>query len=193
MKINNQDIGIGILASEKSRRMNVNKALLKIGDQSFIERLCQEFANFGQIYISAQNKETYKDLNYEVIEDAHSGVGPMEGIYQILKATKHEYNFICSVDMPFLKKEVLENLQEQIEGNYDCYVFKDEFRAHPTCAVYSKNLDLLIENLIKNEKYCLLEIFDNSKTKYIDYNTCGLDKKFILNINTNEDYEKLCK
>lgn len=193
MKTSNQDIGIGILASEKSRRMNVNKALLKIGDQSFIERLCQEFGMFGQIYISAQNKDTYKNLNYDILEDEHIGVGPMEGIYQILFATKHKYNFICSVDMPFLKKDVLETLQYQINGAYDCYVFKDEFRAHPTCAVYSKNLISLIKNLIDDQKYCLLEIFDNSKTKYIDYNTCGLDKKFILNINTNDDYEKLCK
>lgn len=192
MQISKQNIGIGILASEKSRRMNTNKAFLKIEGVSFIEKICKELEDFGKIYISAGNKDPYKDLGYAVVEDEHNGVGPMEGIYQILKESKYEYNFICSVDMPHLKSELPEYLISQIDEDNDCYVFEDDKRAHPTCAIYSKNLVLLIEKLINEKKYCLLEIFDNSKTKYIPYPEEILDKKTLVNINTKQDYDNLC-
>ena len=192
VQISKENIGIGILASEKSRRMDKNKAFLQIEGLSFIEHTCKEFDSFGQIYISANNKDSYKDLGFTVVQDEHHGVGPMEGIYQILKESKYEYNFICSVDMPFLKCEFLEYLISKIDEENDCYVFEDEKRTHPTCAVYSKSLISLIEKLINEKKYCLLEIFDQSNTKYIPYPEGQLDKKMLVNINTQQDYESLC-
>ena len=192
MQISNENIGIGILASEKSRRMNTNKAFLQIEGSSFIEHACKEFDSFGQIFISANSKDSYKDLGFTVVEDEHHGVGPMEGIYQILKKSKYEYNFICSVDMPFLKHELLENLISKIDQDNDCYVYEDKKRVHPTCAIYSKSLVPLIEKLINEEKYCLLEIFDQSNTKYIQFPNGQLDKKMLININTQQDYDRLC-
>lgn len=192
MQISNKDIGIGILASEKSRRMNVNKAFLKIKNETFIERLTDEFKHFGNIYISANYKDTYKELPYTILEDKHHGVGPMEGIFQILNSSKYDLNFICSVDMPFLKSELLEYLISAIDDKHQCYVLKDEIRLHPTCAIYSKSLIPIINELISNNKYCLLEIFSNSKTKYIQFPNSIIDKKTITNINTQEEYNNLC-
>lgn len=188
-----ESLAVAILTSEKSRRMNTNKAFLKIGNQTFLSNLCNQLKNFKNIYISAQNKDFYSDYGHKVIFDEHFNVGPMEGIYQIIKNSSCYYNFVCSVDMPFLKEELVVYLASQISKEYDCFVFTDEYRVHPTCAIYTKTLLPLIEGLISEKKYCLLEIFDKSKTKYIDFPNDKLNKKMITNINTKKDYNKFCK
>ncbi|MDO5328972.1 MAG: molybdenum cofactor guanylyltransferase [Coriobacteriia bacterium] len=179
------EIGIGVLSSSKSRRMNINKANLKIGNETFLNHICKKFESFSEITIATNDRS----ITANAVYDEHEGVGPMEGIYQILKSTNKKYCFICSVDMPFINQDLVYYLVEKIDNEHECYIFKDEERVHPTCGIYSKNIVPVLKDLIDNKKYCLLEIYERCKTKYIDYN---LDKKMLININTNEDYEKLC-
>lgn len=187
------NLGVGILASEKSRRMQANKALLKFGNKTFLEHLCDELRTVGDIIIAAGQVGSYKDMPYKIVYDAHHGVGPMEGIYQILKHSKHKYNFVCSVDMPYFKKELAFYLSKFVDGKHASYIFRDEKRVHPTCAIYSTELTPLLEQLIDDKQYCLLEIYKNSKTKYVDFPYDKFDKEIITNINTLEDYNKLVK
>lgn len=187
------EVSVGILAAEKSRRMNVNKALLKLGDKTFIEHLFNEFSQFDDVIISARVPGSYLNISKNVVYDSVLGVGPMEGILQILKSSKNKYSFVCSVDMPFLGKSLLEYLWTFVDGNFDCYVFKDDKRCHPTLAIYSKDLIDEISNLIKEKKFCLLEIYERSRVKYVEFPTENFDKKIISNINTMEDYNNLCQ
>lgn len=186
-------VSVGILANEKSRRMKGNKALLKLGNETFIEHLLNEFSQFSDIIISASIQGSYTNLSKNVVYDNVLGAGPMEGILQILKASKNKYSFVCSVDMPFLDKSLLDYLWTFVDGNYDCYVFKDDKRCHPTLAIYSKDLIEVISNLITEKKYCLLEIYERSRAKFIEFPKENFDQKIISNINTMEDYNNLCQ
>ena len=122
--ISNNEISIGILASNKSRRMDFNKANLKIGDKTFLEHIQNVFSKYPEITIATNDRNITTDAVY----DEHDGVGPMEGIYQILKNTNKKFAFICSVDMPFIKTEIVDYLCSKIDNEHDCFIYKDDKR-----------------------------------------------------------------
>lgn len=187
----NIKLTVGILANEHSRRTSQNKALFKIGNQTFIEKLCDEFCVFDELLISATSKSSYANLPYTVVQDEHNEIGPIEGIRQILQNAKNEYVFICAADMPFLSKEIAMYLSAYISSDFDCYLFKDEDCVHTMCGIYSKRMLDVIDELVKQKKYCLLEIYDRIRTKYINYDNTKFNRKLLRNVNTKADYQKL--
>ncbi|MCR5775632.1 MAG: molybdopterin-guanine dinucleotide biosynthesis protein B [Lachnospiraceae bacterium] len=186
-------VSVGILAGGESSRMGQDKALLRIGSERIIEKISKELSGFSEIMISACQKGAYEGLGYPVVYDDHRRIGPMEGIRQVLTAAREEYAFICAADMPFIKKELVEYISGYISSDYDCYVIADEDHIQPLCAVYSKNVLPVIEELISEGRYRLREIFARVRTKYISLEYTRFEKKTVRNINTREDYNEIRK
>lgn len=184
-------LSVGVLAGGKSTRMGQDKALLQIESRRFIERICEELGGFSQVLISAAEKGKYEDLGREVVYDEHLGIGPLEGIYQVLSTAKEEYVFICAADMPFLKKELVAYMAEFISSDYDCYCLTDEEHIHPLCAIYSKAMLPVIREAIEKGNYRLLGVLRAVRTKFIKLETSCFDKKLVRNINTRQDYVRM--
>lgn len=184
-------LGAGILAGGKSTRMGRNKALLELNDRRFIDRIAGELSCFCKPIISAADRGIYEELGLPVVYDERRDIGPMEGIYQILKNTSREYVFICGADMPFLKKELVFYMAEFISSDYDCICLADGEHLHPLCAIYSKKVLPVIEELIAGGQYRLLEILRRVRTKYISLEYTCFDKKVVRNINTRQEYKRL--
>ena len=186
-----EKIEIGILAGGKSTRMGKNKALLEWNNRSFLQTLRDELQEFSRVSISAAQKGIYEDYGLDVVYDEHQDIGPMEGIYQILKHAQKEYVFICAVDMPFITKDLVAYMTEYISSDYDCYCMMDEEHMHPLCAIYSKRMLPLIEELIQSRQYRLMKLLNQVRTKYIRLETSCFEKKVVRNINTKEEYRSL--
>lgn len=188
-----KDISVGIVAGGKSSRMGSSKALLELNGKSFLKSVYDELKSLGDVLISVAKKGDFADILPDVtfVYDEHKEIGAIEGIYQILKNARTEYVFICASDMPLISSEVVDYLSEFICSDYDCYVAVAEDRIHPLCAIYSKKLLPLIENHIADEKYRLMDILRDSKTKYICLEKSSIDVKVVKNINTKELYKEL--
>lgn len=189
--MNNIRLSTAILAGGKSTRMGQNKALLQLNDRRFIDHISDELSTFDEVLISAATKGTYEELGFKVVYDEHAGIGPIGGIYQILKEAKEEYVFICAADMPFIKKELVSYMAEFISSDYDCFCLMDEDHIHPLCAIYSKKMLGVIEELIANGQYRLMNILNGVRTKYIKLEMTCFDKKIVKNINTKNEYKRL--
>ncbi|WP_155738348.1 molybdenum cofactor guanylyltransferase, partial [Clostridium saccharobutylicum] len=64
------EISALVLVGGKSRRMNGNnKAFLKFENKSFIEKITDQLTEFHNIYISVDDKEKYKNLNFILLKD----------------------------------------------------------------------------------------------------------------------------
>lgn len=187
------NISVGVLAGGKSSRMGQNKALLKINEQTFIEKITKELGGFSEVLISAAAKGAYEELGFEMVYDEHKEIGPIEGIYQVLKASKEDYVFVCGVDMPFVSSELVKYMTEFISSDYDCYCIMDEDHIHPLCAIYSKKCLDVIEKLIEDGNFRLMNILNTCRTKYISLKYTNFDKKTVKNINTKDDYKKISK
>lgn len=181
------EISVGILAGGNSSRMGTDKALIRIGNERFIDRISDELGSFSEIIVSAGTCRTYEELGFKTVYDENVGIGPMEGIRQILRNADTEYVFICAADMPFIKKELVRYMLGYISSDHDCYVVADEDHIHPLCAIYKKSAIPVIEELISNGQYRLREIFARIPTKYITLDFTVFDRKIIRNINTREE------
>lgn len=184
-------ISTGVLAGGKSSRMGENKALLTINNKRFLDRITDELSIFDEVLVSAASKNDYKDIKYDIYEDEHKEIGPIEGIYQIVSHAANEYVFVCAVDMPFVSAELVSYMAEFISSDYDCYVMMDDNHIHPLCAIYSKAVLPVIEKLIAEGKYRLMGVLNSLRTKYIRLESTCFDKKVVKNINTKDEYKKL--
>jgi molybdopterin-guanine dinucleotide biosynthesis protein len=189
--MNNIKLGAGVLAGGRSTRMGQNKALLQINNRKFIDCITDELSAFNEVLISAAAKGTYEELGFRVVYDEHADIGPIEGIYQLLKHSNEEYIFICAADMPFIKKELVSYMAEFISSDYDCFCLTDEEHVHPLCAIYSKKMLGVIEELIANGQYRLMNVLNAVRTKYISLEMTCFDKKIVKNVNTRDDYKRL--
>lgn len=181
---------VGILAGGKSSRMGKNKALLEYESKTFISRIIEQFEG-QEIILSEAYDNEYDIPGIKTVTDENEDIGPIEGIRQILKASTNEYVFICACDMPFITSKIADYLSEFISSDYDCYVITDEDRMHPLCAIYSKKIIPVIEELIARKDYKLRLILDNTRTKLIGLENTNFDKKTVRNVNTKEEYNEL--
>lgn len=184
-------ISTGILAGGKSSRMGTNKALLQFNNRRFIDRIADEMSGFSETLISVAKKGEYEDMGLPMVYDEYRDIGPIEGIRQIVRHASEEYVFICAADMPFMKRELIAYMAEFISSDYDCFVLTDEKHVHPLCAIYSKAVLPVIEELIREEKYRLIDVLNRVRTKYIKLEYTSFDKKLVRNINTRDEYKKI--
>lgn len=185
------NISTGILAGGKSTRMGKNKALLAMNEKRFIDKIADELSSFSEVLISAAEKGTYEDMGLCVVYDEHKDIGPLEGIYQILKAASEEYVFICAADMPFITKELVSYMTEFVCSDYDCYVLMDEEHIHPLCGIYSKKMLAQVRTCIESGNFRLMKLLNGVRTKYIKLEYTSFDKKVVKNINTRAEYQEL--
>ena len=148
-----------ILAGGRSSRMGRDKALLELNEQKFIDHLVQELSGYGKVMISAAHQDDYAGYGVPVIADETKGIGPIEGIRQALRSSGSDYVFVCAVDTPFVRKEMMQYLAEFISSDYDAFVFRDGNR-----------------------------LLSRIRTKYVDIGTSCFDRKVLRNINTPDDY-----
>ncbi len=182
---------VAILAGGKSTRMGQDKALLKLNNERFIDRLAREFRPCGEVFLSSAHPGDYVDVGLHVVADEHQEIGPIEGIRQALIYAHKDYVFVCAADMPFLKKEMADYLAEFISSDFDAYVFCHEKRCHPLCAIYHKSVLPIIEAQIEKGKYRLVDILNAVRTKYVSLEYSCFDTKCVRNINTRDEYRTI--
>ena len=184
-------ISCAILAGGKNIRMNGhNKAFLTTQNQTFVERLIGELKDFDEIMISCANQEDYKKFNLKLVEDEIKDIGPLGGIYSCLKQARNEHLFICAVDMPGIKKELVQFMTQFISSDYDAYLIKTATKLEPVCAIYRKTLLPAMENSIKNKKYVILNPLDQGNVKYISLKYSCFSDDIVSNINTRDELTK---
>lgn len=187
------EIGALVLVGGKSRRMNGNnKAFLQYKDKSFIENILDKLSDFDNIYISVDDKDKYKDLDYMLLEDIYIDIGPIGGIYSALKVIDKKYIFVTACDMPKITKEYVEFICNSINENDKCVVVQDEEgRIYPLGGIYSKDLICEIEYMIEKKNYKLLNLLSRVKAKIIPLSENGFNKDILDNINNLEQYNEL--
>ena len=182
---------VGILAGGKSTRMGQNKALMEFQNETMIGRISREFSKVGEVLVSASSHGLYEAEGIRVVYDEIKEIGPIEGIRQLVSASGEEYIFICAADMPFVNTEIAKYIAEFISSDYDCYVVADEDRVHPLCAIYSKKILPVIEELIREGKYKLMELLNRVRTKYISLEHTDFDRRVLRNVNTKDEFLRL--
>jgi molybdopterin-guanine dinucleotide biosynthesis protein A len=183
-----------ILAGGKGSRINKNKALITLPDgKTLIQRniaVLKDF--FPEILIVSNQKEAYKHLGVQVVEDLIKGKGPLGGILTGLCYSTSHLNFVIGCDMPFPQPRLIELLLERC-GDHDVVIPEADGEMEPLFAVYSKScLPVILDHLQKDDLKVRSILSELRVMKIGEKRIDRVDPERVsfFNVNTDEDLKK---
>lgn len=185
------DVCAGILAGGKSSRMGTNKALLPYGGSCFLEELIRTCSVFPELLVSVDRPEPYRHLPVTLIPDELQGFGPIEGIYQMLRAARSPYLLVVATDMPLLNETFLRSIASCVQGDEDCVALRLDGRVEPLCSVYGKSVLPVLEAFRNEGCHRPRALFDRVNTRYVEVEALGGTPRLVSNVNTPEEYRAL--
>ena len=182
-----RSLSVGIIAGGKSTRMGEDKILLRLDDETMLERLVREFAPLSPV-VSASAQGLPFDPGIPVVCDENEEIGPIEGIRRILATSVTDDVFCCAADMPFLTLDAALCLAKFRSPDHDCWLFTENGRLQPLCGIYSRSALPAAEEVVSEGRYAIRAMLDRIRTKLIPIEQTDLDPLIFRNINTREDY-----
>lgn len=190
-----------ILTGGKSSRMGSDKALLKIGNHTFVEEIYDKLREvFQTVILSVSKKGKYGDLNMDVleVEDIYKDIGPIGGLYSVFKQTEFDGVFVVGVDTPFISTKAMLKILELGIGYDICMVEKKDGKLEPLFAYYGKSCLPHIESLIASNSHKMSELCKVSRIRLLSQDKLeeltgeSLDHS-LVNLNTRTEYERYLK
>ncbi len=185
-------IGAVILAGGKSSRMGTDKAGLKIGGVSFLEKIAAELSDFDELLISVDSEDKYIDLPYPKVPDQYKDCGPMGGMASALSVCRSRALLVLACDSPLFTKELAQSLCSKMDEDTDAVVPVTDGRIHPLCGIYHKRCGDVFASFLSHGDYKIKNALKQMKTSYIDYSNSEFSEIFSTNINTPREYEQMC-
>lgn len=185
-----------ITAGGRSSRMGLDKAWLKVGGTTMIERVIAAIKPVAASLAIIANKEEYEALGLPVFRDTRAGIGPLEAIHTALANSPTRHALLAGCDLPFVTSELFSCLI-RLAGDYHSVVpIGADGRLEPLCAVYTiDSLPRVIE-LIESGERKVARLFDHIPTRFVEfYELTHLkgSSLFFENINTPEEFSRAIK
>ncbi|MGD8658641.1 MAG: molybdenum cofactor guanylyltransferase [Desulfobacterales bacterium] len=181
-----------ILSGGLNTRFNgQNKALVRVGPRRILDRLYDIFSDlFAEVILVTNHPLKFIDWDLTIVTDIFSVRSSLTGIHAGLFYMQNPYAFFSACDTPFLKKELVKSLVEQIEGNTDIIMPETAAGFEPLCAIYSKRCLKQAEQHLKENKFKIQWAFRGHRIQYIPESVLlQKDPELIsfFNINTPQD------
>lgn len=195
MSIDKASICAVLLAGGKSSRMGENKALLKLGDKTFLDiqldKLCR--LDIEEILISGDPDVLGSAIDIQnygkrirIIPDVIKDKGPLGGLYSCFLNTECSMALVIGTDTPMIGTNTLERLiKYHTDNKKDATVLTAASHIEPLIAVYSTATGDTIKKLIDEDKLSMRSLLDRIDTCYPELVE---DPSELYNCNTKEDY-----
>jgi molybdopterin-guanine dinucleotide biosynthesis protein A len=181
-----QCMSASVLAGGKSRRMGVDKALLKWREKNFLETILQTLSIFKNVFVSTAGDDRYKSVVCMKAPDIYPDIGPIGGIYSSLAACPDEYLFVTACDTPFLSAGLIEKICDAANGYQCCVAMEQNGLLHPLCGVYHKSMIPIFKEQIEAGRYKIAIAYDLVRIKYFTLSS-GQSAE-LKNFNTKAEY-----
>ena len=180
-----------------------NKALLTIGGKRILDHILNVYTQiFKEIILVTNDPLPYMEWEINIVTDFFQLQSPLTGIHAGLFHSVAPYGFFAACDTPFVQKELIEAIVDEIESRADIIVPETSDGLQPLFAVYSKQCLQPIElHLTQQDKHPaskgrlqpglkIQNLFRKVRVKKIPENLCReKDPELVsfFNINTPED------
>lgn len=186
-----------VLAGGRSSRLGHDKVLEVVGSRSLLEQVISSISSLtDDIIIVTANKQTIPELTdypgLKIVTDIYPGKGPLGGIYTGLAASASLQNLVVASDMPFLNQALLRYMI-QLSADFDLVVPRVGKLVEPLHAVYTRKCLAPAEQLIKEDRLSILELFRLVRVRYVEAEEIeSFDPQHLsfFNINTRTDLKR---
>ena len=189
-------VSVIILAAGNSERMGFPKALLKWDDQqTFLEKICSDYAAFGcEEIILVINKDLLnlilkKQLtlpeNLSIVVNEQLELGRMYSMFLgVNKWNRQKYCFVQNIDNPFVNADILKNIFMNRNEDHAIVPVCEGKRGHPVL-INRKIADRI--SALHDFNHTLKTLINESGITEVSVN----DPEILHNINTPADYKNL--
>ncbi|MDO8804301.1 MAG: molybdenum cofactor guanylyltransferase [Elusimicrobiota bacterium] len=185
-----------VLCGGKSSRMGFDKAFLKAGGKTLVERQLEALGGrFRKIILATNSPEKYRlPSRVEKVADGVPGLGPIGGLAAALERSDSKYNFTVACDMPFVSQDLAAYMAGSVKNGYQAVVpfYRGEYQ--PLCAVYSRDCLGEIREALARNRLKLVRLFSRLKVRKVsmrELKTFGDPEIYFRNINTPGDLRYL--
>ena len=185
-----------ITAGGRSSRMGRDKAWLRLGASTMIERVIAALKPATRSLALIANSREYEALGLPVFRDTYEGIGPLEAIRTALANSPTRHVLLVGCDLPFVTSELFSFIIG-LAGDYQAVVPRGaDGRLEPLCALYATDaLPDLIE-LIRSGERKVSRLFDRIPTRVVGFQELDHlegSNLFFENINTPEEFSRAIK
>jgi len=184
------DITGVLLAGGKSRRMGVDKALIKVDGRSMYSKsldLLRQY--FRTVYIAGDRPDLAFD-GVAVIPDIYPG-SPLGGIYTGLYSAQTNWVFVAPCDMPYPDPRILEMLVSR-RNDFDAAVPLTPGGYEPVFALYHKRCLNLMEEMLQRKQYRIYDFYRRINISCLEWHQMPDDwERALMNINSPEQLNLL--
>lgn len=181
-----------ILSGGKSSRMGRDKAELRLGDETFLQRLVTRYGRVFPVYVSVGQAGKFPLYGAGELVDLHPGMGPLAGLEAAFLQTDAEAVFLTATDLPFGSVELAQVLNENLEDQDACVIRRKSGEWEPTFAVYHRRCLPAVRQALTGGKLSFRGLYEQICVKWVEEEELKtFPLAYILqNVNTPEEYEK---
>ena len=147
-----------ILTGGKSSRMGTDKASLKIGGVTQLDRILGLVRPFTEdIFLSVAHPSLRETTpTRPQLSDLEPSPGPLGGLQAAFHHDPHSDWLVIACDLPLIQKEDLQALVNHHEPTHDATCFLNPLDNHPEplCALYSPSTSPKLNALIEKNQRC---------------------------------------
>ncbi|MCP4748529.1 MAG: molybdenum cofactor guanylyltransferase [Desulfobacteraceae bacterium] len=175
-----------------SRMGGKNKAFLKIGGLTILDRLIHTLSPFfSEILLVTREPGLYSGVKVKVVTDIFEYRASLAGIHAGLCKCKSDFAFIVPCDAPFIDPELVRYVLNQAKSCFDIIAPQIRGRFEPLCAVYSKRCIPLIEEQLEKKDFKIIRFFHKMNLKLLpeeDIEKIDPQMHSFFNVNTPQAF-----
>jgi molybdopterin-guanine dinucleotide biosynthesis protein A len=184
-----------ILAGGASSRMGEDKSRLRLGGQTFVERVAGALSPLASRLSLVSSRPDASAHELPVVRDLYESLGALGGIHAALSACRAPLALVVSCDLPFVTRELFERLLSLQTDDADAVApVQPDGRPQPLCALYSAaTCARVAEELIRTGELRPRELLRRVRTRWVAFAELAdlpHSARFFENVNTPEEYEK---
>jgi molybdenum cofactor guanylyltransferase len=186
------EFSVIISAGGKSSRIGTDKALVKVGGKTILERIIERTKDLGQAetLLISNDVEKYRQFGLTTYADVFPDKGSLGGIYTGIHYASSPYSLIIACDMPFLSVPLLNYMISLIDEKYELIVPRVTGHPEPLHALYHKTCLEPINKRIEANQLKVMDFYEGLKIRYLDedeYLEFNPNGTAFMNVNSPED------
>lgn len=184
-----------ILAGGASSRMGADKAHLRLGGVTLVERAASALRAVSSGVSLVSSKTDAAAFGLPVVPDVFTGLGALGGLHAALARATAGWAAVLSCDLPFAAGALLERLAAERAPGLDAVApLQADGRPQPLCALYApaRCLPVIVE-LIRAGDLRPRALLSRVRTRWVSWEELkDLEgsARFFQNLNTPEDFAR---
>jgi molybdopterin-guanine dinucleotide biosynthesis protein A len=188
------DVESFILVGGASSRMGSDKAQLRFGAQTGVERIAANLQSLAWRVRLVGSHEGLDAAGFENVPDLLELWGALGGIYSAFQASEAEWIVVVACDLPLVTDALFKRLWNFVDDSFDAIVpIQSDGRPQPLCAIYRpKTVGSDLARLIEAGEHTPRAFLAQIRTRWVssqELSDLAGSEDFFLNVNTPGDYK----